>query len=235
MGSIIKSEGKLYYKNWLLWSAAMVLGLAVLGMILHAFIVNFLPDDDMTVTYMGTFLATVGAICAGIMLGTNSYYRFKLLVGMGQKRKNVVLCNNIYILAFSVFNYLLSMVVLFAESNLYKIWFKDLPLDEEFLWAFKNFPLYSWLIIILFSLYFRVLVVFSEKYGVKVYFIGYISIVLIILGIDKLSEMEKYSHIFNSIIQILSNVPGFIWIVIGSVVCAVLVALHDIILNKMNV
>lgn len=235
MEGLLKSEGKLFYSKWLLRSIATVFGLAILGMIMHAIIINISVDEDLTVTYLGTFLATVGAICVGIMLATNMHYRFKMLITMGQKRGDIVLCENVYVLLFTLMNYGFSMVVLLIESNLYTIIYKGIPLDEEFLFAFQNFPKYSWLVIFLLTAYFRFLITLSEKYGMKVYTIGYLGFAAVIIGLSRLLEIEKVLQVFRNMWSVLSTVPGVLWIALGLAVGVVLMMIYDKALIRMNV
>lgn len=232
----IKQQFQVSWKDWS-WGIALILGAAVFGQILLAFIMYSEP----TVTYIpvGTIMAAIAAVLyVGIMVITQIRVQFHIQVSMGCIRTRFFVTYFLLSFAAGVLSWLLVLAVGYIENILNPIWYPGLGNELDMMPYLIKWGIPAAALTTVIGGFCGVLIMrFGKVAGWILWGIWMFACV----GFPQFHEATEevpnslFGQIGFGVMSVLTSVPGHVWFIILAVVSVFCFAASYVMLRKMEV
>lgn len=190
------------YRGIVIRSFFMIFGLTVFGTIIHDLIVRFVPDDEMTLFPLGTFLCIFAIVATAVFVfSTEMMVHFNMAISYGGTRKKFAVETTIFGISF----YSICAVFLWS-FNRFEMWkmeklFHNMYEVESDLTAFLGFRLLAFCVLFLTALS-MIMFACMLKFGMKAYFGVFVIYMVVPVFISKFEDS------FAKLIQMLTDLFG---------------------------
>lgn len=228
MAEFIQKEWKLYLKKIFTVHMIVLFAGAVTGFLFLCLILSL--DSESTYVYLGTIFSMLFAGGYAIVMAAELNKRFVLGVSFGQKRKNLIVCDLIYLFLLTISSYAGIFLFLVLEKYAYPVLFYGRGAEGTgmFLfmvkWGIPVIALFYLILWMLFTLY--------MKYN------GLVFLIVYLLGMSisiLVSRFPGAATMASAVLLALSMLPAAVWAACGIVSGVLIVLINSGILMKIDV
>lgn len=228
MIEVYKKEWELYLKRQLIIHMVVLFAGAATGFFILGIVLLLNPETAYV--FLGTIFSMLFAGIYSFVTADEFNTRFILGVSFGQKRRNLILCELVFLVLLTVVSYAGILLFLVLEKNVYPIVFPGR--EAEGIQLFSFMPKWGILVIALVYLLVRMLFTLYMKYNGIVFGIIYVlGMTAAVLG----SRFSWTGIIIDSILLSLSTLPVLIWVAAGIVSGIFVVLINSRIMMKIDV